>query len=485
MDYGALPPEINSGRMYAGPGSGSMVAAAAGWNGLAAQLHSAASSYGSVISALADGPWLGPSSTAMAAAATPYVAWMSATAGQAEQAGSHAQAAAGAYETALGMTVPPPVIAANRTQLASLTAANVLGQNSQAIAATEAQYGEMWAQDAAAMYGYAANSAAATQVTPFTAAPQTTNPAGSAVQSAAVTQAAGTSAGTSQASLSQLISTMLQSLASPASSTSSTSGLSGLLSGLESALGLTGTSSTSSTGGLLGGLLSSSGGSSLLEGMVLDVFDISLFASAFFGLDTLQPLLTSYSPLLTAADVGGAADGGGGAADGAAGAPDGAGGAADGADDGLGSVLAGDSGASGSLGEAPSLGALSVPPSWLWAAAPPPPQMLLPAGVPLAAPGADFGAGLGFPFAFGGLPRAAAMGAAAGAGSAAAATYGSRLKVVSRPPAAGYPADEPAASSTPGYPVPAARYPTNGHAPPGYRPAIVYVPTNGHEPASV
>ena len=249
MDFGALTPEINSARMYAGPGSGSMVAAAAGWNGLAAQLHSAASSYGSVISGLTGGPWLGPSSTAMAAAVAPYVAWMSATAGQAEQAASQAQAAAGAYETAFAMTVPPPVIAANRTQLASLTATNVFGQNTQAIAATEAQYGEMWAQDAAAMYGYAANSAAATQVTPFTAAPQTTNPAGSAVQSAAVTQAAGTSAGTSQSTLSQLVSRfprryrashrppLVHGVRGVAAS-----GLSGIL----STLGLAGSSSTSS-----------------------------------------------------------------------------------------------------------------------------------------------------------------------------------------------------------------------------------------------
>jgi PPE-repeat protein len=477
VDFGALTPEINSGRMYAGPGSGSMVAAAAGWNGLAAQLHSAASSYGSVISGL-DGPWLGPSSAAMSAAVAPYVAWMSATAGQAEQAGSQAQAAAGAYETALAMTVPPPVIAANRTQLASLTATNVFGQNSQAIAATEAQYGEMWAQDAAAMYGYAANSAAATQVTPFTAAPQTTNPAGSAVQSAAVTQAAGTSAGTSQSTLSQLVSTIsttLQSLASPSSSTaavpavSTTSGLSGILSSL---LG----GSSSSTSSLA---------SSLGEGVALDAVDISMFFGAFAALDAIAPVMGNLeTPVALASDqAGDAADGGDGAADGGDGAADGGDGAADGADGALGSELAGDFGASGSLGDAPSLGALSVPPSWLWAAAPPP-QMLLPAGVPLAAPGADLGAGLGFPFAFGGLPRAAAMGAAAGAGSAAAGKYGSRLKVVARPPAAGYPA-EPAASSTPGYPVPAAAYPTNGHAPPGYRPAIVYLPTNGHEPATV
>jgi len=173
MDFGALPPEFNSVRMYSGPGSISMMAAATAWNGLAAQLHSAASSYGSVISELTDEPWLGPSSTAMAAAVAPYLAWMSATAGQAEQASSQAQAAAGAYETAFAMTVPPPVIATNRTQLASLVATNVFGQNTTAIAATEAQYGEMWAQDAAAMYGYAGTSAAASSVKAFSQPPET------------------------------------------------------------------------------------------------------------------------------------------------------------------------------------------------------------------------------------------------------------------------------------------------------------------------
>ena len=197
IDFGALPPEINSARMYAGPGPESMLAAAAAWKGLAAQLHSGAAAYTSVVSELTSGPWQGPSSTAMEAAAAPYAAWMSTTAEQAELAATQAQAAASAYETAFAMTVSPPVIAANRTQLASLTATNIFGQNTPAIAANEAQYGQMWAQDAAAMYGYAANSAATTaKVTPFTAAPQTTNQAGSAAQAAASTQVAGTSTGT-------------------------------------------------------------------------------------------------------------------------------------------------------------------------------------------------------------------------------------------------------------------------------------------------
>jgi PPE-repeat protein len=38
MDFGMLPPEINSARMYTGPGVGPMLAAAAAWDGLAAQL---------------------------------------------------------------------------------------------------------------------------------------------------------------------------------------------------------------------------------------------------------------------------------------------------------------------------------------------------------------------------------------------------------------------------------------------------------------
>jgi PPE-repeat protein len=171
LDFGALPPEINSGRMYVGAGSGPMLAAAAAWDDLATELQSTAASYGSTIESLAAGPWTGPSSIAMTAAAAPYVAWMSATGAQAEQAASQAKIAAGAYETAFAATVPPPVITANRALLMALIATNFLGQNTPAIAATEAQYMEMWAQDAAAMYAYAASSASASQLTAFTEPP--------------------------------------------------------------------------------------------------------------------------------------------------------------------------------------------------------------------------------------------------------------------------------------------------------------------------
>ncbi len=143
MDFGFYPPEVNSGRMYSGPGSRPMMAAAQAWTALADELYTAASGYQSVVSALASGDWFGPSSTSMSAAAASFAEWLSPTAAQAEQSATQAQAAAAGYETAYAMTAPPPVIAANGSLLAALVATNFLGQNTPAIAATEIHYAEM------------------------------------------------------------------------------------------------------------------------------------------------------------------------------------------------------------------------------------------------------------------------------------------------------------------------------------------------------
>ncbi|MCV7195071.1 PPE family protein [Mycobacterium angelicum] len=215
MDFAVLPPEINSGRMYLGPGSGPLVAAAAAWEALAAELSSTANSYRGVIAELTGGPWVGPSSTSMTAAAIPYMSWMDSTAAQAEQTAGQLGSAAAAYEAAFAATVPPSEIEVNRALLVALVATNIFGQNTPAITATEAQYAEMWAQDAAAMYGYAGASAAATTLTPFTSPPQSTNQTGSATQAAAVSQAAA-QGGTAQSTLAQLaaVPNLLQGLAS-------------------------------------------------------------------------------------------------------------------------------------------------------------------------------------------------------------------------------------------------------------------------------
>jgi PPE-repeat protein len=226
MDFGIYPPEINSGRMYAGPGSGPMLAAAQAWGGLADELYTAAGSYQSVVSELTGGPWSGPSSASMTAAAVSYVAWLSSTAAQAEETAAQARSAAAAYESAFASTVPPPVIAANRSLLMALVATNFFGQNTAAIAATETQYAEMWAQDAVAMYGYAGSSVAATALTPFSSPHQNTDPGGTANQAVAVGQATSTSAGNAQSivsAVSQTFSAVPNALQSAATSAQSTS----------------------------------------------------------------------------------------------------------------------------------------------------------------------------------------------------------------------------------------------------------------------
>jgi PPE-repeat protein len=226
VDFGALPPEYNSARMYMGPGSSSFQVAASAWNGLAAELQSAAQGYETTITQLSSDTWTGPASAAMASAAQPYISWMQETAAQAEQAAAQAQAAAAAYEQAFASTVAPPLVAANRAETAAAIQANVFGQYTSLIAQLEAQYGEMWAQDAAAMYTYAGQSASASQVTPFATPAQTTNPAGTAAQSSAVAAATGNSAASSsQSLLSQLSSSLtgqLQGLASPGASSAAT-----------------------------------------------------------------------------------------------------------------------------------------------------------------------------------------------------------------------------------------------------------------------
>ncbi|MCQ4362135.1 MAG: PPE family protein [Mycobacterium sp.] len=172
LDFAWLPPEINSARIFAGAGPGSLHAAAAAWENLAADLASSASSFSSVITGLTAGPWAGPASAAMAAAAFPYVDWMTAAAAQADASGLLARTAATAFEAAVTATVHPAVVQANRTSLMTLISTNFLGLNTPAIFANEFDYVEMWAQDVAAMLGYHGGATAvAESLTPFAIPP--------------------------------------------------------------------------------------------------------------------------------------------------------------------------------------------------------------------------------------------------------------------------------------------------------------------------
>jgi PPE-repeat protein len=419
MDFGALSPEINSARMYAGPGSAPMLAAASASDQLSAELGSAASSYASVVSALTDGSWHGAASASMAAAAAPYVAWMSTTAGQAEQTAYQARSAAAAYEAAFAMTIPPAVVAANRAQLAALVATNLLGQNTAAIAATEAQYGEMWAHDAAAMYGFAGSSAAAAAVPPFNSPPETANPAGTAGQ-------AGTSASTGsgvQSTLSQVVSSVpnaLHGLASPMStagvnpfapgSNTATTGISGLLNLLDG--------QTDSAAGSF--LNSSFANGAISGGYVSPAFVSPAVTSALADINSLK-FGAGLMPRL----------GGGSGIPGLSGGLSGKMVAMPTAVPNLGG-----SAVSAGVGRATLVGTMSAPQSWTAAVpAASPSATALPPGWSIAP-----GAGLEEVSATAGVPGMPGMPMGGGAGRCygfAAPRYGFRPTVVAHPPAAG------------------------------------------------
>ncbi|GFG86405.1 MAG: PPE domain-containing protein [Mycolicibacter algericus] len=215
MDFGLVPPEIQSALMYAGPGPGPISATAAAWDGLAAELDAASASYASLVTDLTSTGWLGSTAALMAAAVSPYLAWMHTTAVQCAETAAQVRAGVAAYEEAFAATVPPPVIATNRAELLTLLATNIFGQNTAAIAANQAEYAEMWAQDAAAMFGYASAASTATQLTPFTAPPKAANSDGSDNTTAAAAQAAGSATATQTQNALAGVPQTLQQLALP------------------------------------------------------------------------------------------------------------------------------------------------------------------------------------------------------------------------------------------------------------------------------
>jgi PPE-repeat protein len=418
VDFGALAPEINSARMYAGPGSSSLQAAASSWNGIAAELSSAATAYDKVVTQLVSDEWLGPASTSMAGAAQQHVSWLTQTAAQAEQAAMQARAAAAAYEQAFAATIPPPLIAANRAETAAAVQANVFGQYTPLIAQLEAQYSEFWAQDSSAMYTYAGQSAAATKVTPFASPAATTDPAGTAAQSAAVSAAQGSSAATNSQTILQQLESLLpssiQALLSP--------------SGFQSAFG-----TPSSALGTLWSFLF--GTSTIPSSLAALVTDYSPYAAFFYNTEGLPYFSVGMGNFgVQMAKTFGAI--GGAAAPAAAAAPPSLGG--------LGAGLGGGAGALGALGHtsgqvaaglgnAGSLGGkLAVPASWIGGA---PAQVPTPGNpIPVSTVSAIQESG-GSGNLLGGMPLAGA--GAGGHAGAAGPRYGVKPTVMTRPPFAG------------------------------------------------
>lgn len=168
MSFLASSPEVNSAQMYAGAGSGPMLAAAVAWEGLADELGMAARSFSSLITDLAASSWQSPAARAMTTVAATYSQWLDGAATQAGGAATGAKAVVAVYEAARAAVVHPVVIALNRNHLVSLAISNIFGLNAPAIAANEGEYEAMWAKDVAAMVGYHGGaSAVAEQLVPW------------------------------------------------------------------------------------------------------------------------------------------------------------------------------------------------------------------------------------------------------------------------------------------------------------------------------
>jgi PPE-repeat protein len=403
VDFGALPPEVNSARMYAGAGSTSLTTAASAWRSLAAELNSAGLGYENVITQLSSEEWLGPASTKAAQALTPYVTWMKTTATQAEQAATQLDAASAAFETAFASVVPPPLIAQNRALLLQALQSNVLGQYTNVITQLESQYGQMWAQDSSTLYNYAAQSSNATKVTPFTSAPEVSTQDAGAKQGAAVSSASSTGAGNASSTTAKAIQqtpTTIKAAAAPtAAATTATDPFS------EMWFLLTGQSSLpTSFASFINGLSPFAGFAYNTEG--LPYFSVGM------GNSGVQ-IAKSTGQL------------GGAAASAAAAAPKGL--------SGLGGMLGGGAGApavAAGLGNAASVGKLSVPALWSGAA----PALSHATAVPVSAISAvPEAAGQGN--LLGGMPLAG-MGGQGGFG-ASGPRYGFKPTVMARPPFAG------------------------------------------------
>jgi PPE-repeat protein len=397
-----LPPEVSSTQIYAGPGSGSLMAAAAAWNGIAAEMTSGALGLDKVITALSSEEWLGGASAAMVSAVQPYVEWMTTSAAQAEEAAAQAQSAAAAYETVLAAVTPPPMVFLNRTELSQAMATNVLGQNNGVISQLEAQYQEFWAQNTMALYNYANQSAAATKLTAFKSPPTVANPAAAATSTAANT-------GTSASSVQQT--------------------LQGYLQGIQTAIGQL--STPSGTGKLIGQIGAENplltqayflltGSTALPSNLGSLVNAYAPYASFFYnteGLPYFSVGMGNFGVQIskTLGWIGGAA------APAAAAVPKGL--------PGLGGLLGGGAGAAAHLGSATSLGKLSVPATWAGNIQAAPHASAIPVSSVSAAPEAGGPGNL-----LGGMPLA---GVGSGAGHGAGPRYGFRPTVMARPPLGG------------------------------------------------